>query len=205
MTMKSETSAGLYAPGHAVAERLERLPRTWWTYKIVLICCLAWLFEAFDIGLIGVVLPPLTQLWHLRPGDVSQLAIASTVGIVIGVVPSGILADQIGRKRMLIIGMSEATLLTLVAAGAPNLRWLVTLRFLAGLGMGAMFPLPYALVTEFVSSRLRGPFTGSWMPCSRSDILCRRCSARSWFQASHRTSGGEFSSYWAEYRCCTSW
>lgn len=162
--MSSQTTSviggALHQSGRAVAERLERLPRTWWTYKIVLVCCLAWLFEAFDIGLIGVVLPPLTRLWHLGPGEVSQLAIASTVGIVIGVVPSGILADQIGRKRMLMLGMTEATLLTLFATAAPSLPWLVALRFLAGLGMGAMFPLPYALVTEFVPSRSRGPFTG---------------------------------------------
>jgi putative MFS transporter len=155
--------AALSAPessGAGIAERLERIPRTWWTYKIVSICCLAWLVEAFDIGLIGVVLPPLRQLWALHPSDLSQLAIASTIGIVIGVVPSGILSDQIGRKKMLMLGMSEATFLTLAAALSPSLRWLVVLRLLAGLGMGAMFPLPYALVSEFVSSRTRGRFTG---------------------------------------------
>lgn len=143
-----------------IGERLERLPRTWWTYRILFLCCVAWLIEAFDIGLMGVVLPSLRQLWKLQPGQQSQLAVASTIGIVIGVIPSGVLADRIGRKRVLILGMAEATLLTLACTLASNLPQLVTLRVLAGLGMGAMFPLPYAMMTEFVPSKVRGPFTG---------------------------------------------
>ncbi|MHB8619215.1 MAG: MFS transporter, partial [Chloroflexota bacterium] len=114
----------------------------------------------FDIGLIGVVLPPIKELWKLGAGQVSQLAIASTVGIIIGVVPSGVLADRIGRKRVLMMGMAEYTVLTLLAGLAPSIGWLVGLRFVAGLGMGAMFPLPYAMMSEFVASRIRGAFTG---------------------------------------------
>lgn len=143
-----------------IGERLERLPRTWWTYKMLLLCCLAWLIEAFDIGLVGVILPAVRQLWNLGPAQISQLAVASTIGIVIGVIPSGILADRIGRKRMLLAGMTESTALTLACALAPSIEWLVALRFLAGLGMGAMFPLPYAMMSEFVGSGWRGAATG---------------------------------------------
>ena len=79
---------------------------------------------------------------------------------MIGVIPSGIMADRIGRKKMLMLGMGWSTVLTLFCALAPTIGWLVGLRFLAGLGMGAMFPLPYAMMSEFVSSRTRGAFTG---------------------------------------------
>jgi putative MFS transporter len=143
-----------------IGERIERLPKTWWTYKVLLLCSLAWLIEAFDIGLVGVVLPTLRDLWGLQPGHVSQLAVASTIGIVIGVIPSGIMADRIGRKRMLMLGMAWSTVFTLLCALAQTIGWLVALRFLAGLGMGAMFPLPYAMMSEFVPSRTRGAFTG---------------------------------------------
>jgi putative MFS transporter len=143
-----------------IGERIERLPKTWWTYKVLLLCSLAWLIEAFDIGLVGVILPTLRELWSLQPAHVSQLAVASTIGIVIGVIPSGIMADRIGRKRVLMLGMAWSTTLTLLCALAPSIGWLVALRFLAGLGMGAMFPLPYAMMSEFVPSRTRGAFTG---------------------------------------------
>ncbi len=143
-----------------IGERLERLPRTWWAYKMLTLCSLAWLVEAFDIGLVGVILPTVRALWELSPGQVSQLAVASTIGIIIGVIPSGIMADRVGRKRVLLAGMSFSTLLTLACAFAPSIGWLVTLRFLAGVGMGAMFPLPYSMMSELVSSKWRGRATG---------------------------------------------
>lgn len=143
-----------------IGERLERLPMTWWAYKMLTLCSLAWLVEAFDIGLVGVILPTVRGLWELSAGQVSQLAVASTIGIIVGVVPSGILADRIGRKRVLIGGMTVSTLLTLACAFAPSIGWLVALRFLAGLGMGAMFPLPYSMMSELLSSRWRGRATG---------------------------------------------
>lgn len=143
-----------------IGERLERLPRTWWAYKVLVLCSLAWLIEAVDIGIVGVILPTVTGLFELSPGQVSQLAVASTVGIIIGVIPSGIMADRIGRKRVLIAGMTVSTILTLLCAFAPSIGWLVALRFLAGLGMGAMFPLPYSMMSELVPSRMRGRATG---------------------------------------------
>ena len=143
-----------------IGERLERLPATWWSYKMLTLCSLAWLVEAFDIGLIGVILPTVTQLWGLTAGQISQLAVASTIGIIIGVVPSGILADKVGRKRVLIGGMVVSTLATLVCAFSPSVGWLIALRLLAGLGMGAMFPMPYSMMSELVPSRFRGRATG---------------------------------------------
>jgi putative MFS transporter len=143
-----------------IGERLERLPRTWWMYKMLILCSLAWLIEAVDIGLVGVILPTLSGLWELGPGQMSQLAVASTIGIIVGVIPSGIMADRIGRKRVLIAGMSVSTVLTFACALAPSIGWLVALRFLAGLGMGAMFPLPYSMMSELVGSGWRGRATG---------------------------------------------
>ena len=143
-----------------IGERLERLPRTWWMYKMLTLCSLAWLIEAVDIGLVGVILPTVSGLWELSPGQMSQLAVASTIGIIVGVIPSGVMADRIGRKRVLIAGMSVSTALTLACSLAPSIGWLVLLRFLAGLGMGAMFPLPYSMMSELVGSGWRGRATG---------------------------------------------
>ena len=104
--MAHDEEQAVGSPPLGIGERLERLPMTWWAYKMLTLCSLAWLVEAFDIGLVGVILPTVRGLWELSAGQVSQLAVASTIGIIIGVVPSGILADRIGRKRVLIGGMA---------------------------------------------------------------------------------------------------
>jgi putative MFS transporter len=146
--------------GLAISERIERLPLSSLGIRVLLLCCIAWLIEAFDIGLVGVVLPSLHQLYHLTPSQVGFLAAASTIGIVIGVIPSGMLADRFGRKQVLMGGLAWYTVITLVTALSPNIATVIALRLIAGVGMGAMFPMPYAYMSEFTSSRNRGAFTG---------------------------------------------
>ncbi len=157
---KPGTHSGEIRTGIGVAERLERLPVSGFHIQILFLCCLAWLIEAYDIGLIGVVLPPLHTLWHLTPKETGSLAAITAVGIVLGVIPSGFLADRFGRKRMLMIGMAWYTVVTGLTALAHGVVALIAARFVAGLGMGMMFPIPYAMLSEFVPLTHRGRFTG---------------------------------------------
>src|SRR6202021_4251123 len=97
---------------------------------------------------------------HLSAAQVGLLAAPPTVGIPIGMIPAGLLADRFGRKAVLIGGMLWFSGLTLVSALAPDFRTLLMLRGLSGLGMGATFIMPYALLVELVSSRTRAAFAG---------------------------------------------
>ena len=143
-----------------IPARMERLPVTWFTWKVVLLAGLAWFIESLSIGSLGVALNPLKQVMNLGAGQVGVLTAASTFGIVIGLIPAGFLADQFGRKRILVWGIVEYSVFTLLCAIAPNYTVLLIFRFLSGLGMGAVFPLPYAIVSEFVHSRQRTLFNG---------------------------------------------
>jgi putative MFS transporter len=75
-------------------------------------------------------------------------------------IPAGLLADRFGRKRVLIGGVMWFAGLTLISALAPNFQTLLLLRGLSGLGMAPTFIMPYALVSELVSSRTRAAFAG---------------------------------------------
>ena len=121
---------------------------------------LGWLVESYDIGLIGSVLPSLSHLYHLGTGQKSLLATASTIGIVAGIVPAGWLADRYGRKRVLIVGTVAYSVLTFATGMAGSFASIVVLRIVAGLAMGAVFPLPYAYGSELLPSSMRGRFTG---------------------------------------------
>lgn len=141
------------------AERLERLPTSGWHVRTVSLLFLAWLVESYDVGLIGNVLPALKATYHLGAGEESLLAIASSIGIVVGILPAGYLADQFGRKRVLIAGTLVYAVLTFVTGLVSGPVPIFVLRFLAGLGMGAVFPLPYAIGAELLPARIRGRFT----------------------------------------------
>jgi putative MFS transporter len=153
--MSTTTGAGLL-----LSARLQRLPTTRYTCAFVSLLAGALIIEAFDIGSLSVLLPILKPLMHLSAAQVGMLAAASTVGITIGMIPAGFLADRFGRKRVLIGGMLWFSGLTIVSALAPDFWTLLVLRGLSGLGMGATFIMPYALLVELVPSRTRAAFAG---------------------------------------------
>jgi putative MFS transporter len=149
----------------SLVARLERLPMTPYLWMLVLVAGGAWFVESLSIGATGVILPVLKPLWHLSPGQVGFLAVSSTVGVVVGLIPAGRVGDRIGRVRLLTYGIWVYSGLTLLSSLAPNYGTLVALRLLAGLGMGAVFPLPYAIVSEFVSRHRRTWLSGVLDAC----------------------------------------
>lgn len=142
------------------AERLDRLPPSRWLKGVMAILFLGWLVESYDIGLTGSVLPSLTSVYHLGTGLRSAVAIASAAGIVLGIAPAGWLADRLGRKRIMVAGTSAYSVLTFLTGLAPDIAVVIALRVLAGMAMGAVFPLPYAYGAELAPPSLRGRFTG---------------------------------------------
>jgi len=134
---------------------MTRAQRLW-----LVLAATAWLIESYDIGLISVVLVPFKKLWHLTASDVGLLVASATVGIVLGVVPAGFLADRLGRKRMMVGALAFYSVITALTALAPDWHAVLGLRLLAGIGLGAMFPLPYTLLTELSPATARGAVAG---------------------------------------------
>ena len=149
----------------SVAARLERLPVTWLTWRIVILAGCGWFTEALSIGSLGVSLPALRTTMGLTPGLVGLLVAMQTFGVVIGLIPAGKLADKYGRKRVLVGGIIWYSLFTFLCGVTPGYAALLVIRFCAGLGMGAIFPLPYAIVSEFVQKTHRTIFNGFMDAC----------------------------------------
>ncbi|WP_003540776.1 MFS transporter [Desulfotomaculum nigrificans] len=147
--------------------RLDRIPITGTIIRIMTLLVLAWIIEAFDIGIVGQTVLVLKKIWHLSPSDVGLLGTSSTLGIVIGVYFAGRLMDKFGRKKVLVWGVAWFAFFTGIGALFANLYWVVAMRFIAGLGEGAVFPIPYLLISEFVGAKRRGTIV-SW----QNAILC---------------------------------
>jgi putative MFS transporter len=144
----------------SIAVRMQRLPTTRFSWMIVLLVAGALVVEALDIGTLGTILPVLRQALALTPADIGLLAASSALGIVIGMIPAGRLADRFGRKPLLIAGILWFAAGTAIAAFSPNFTFLLIVRGLSGLGMAATFIMPYSIISEFVSERSRTAFSG---------------------------------------------
>ncbi len=67
---------------------------------------------------------------------------------------SGIVADRVGRRTVLVFGLLVFGVSGLASAVAPNPEWLIALRALAGVGAAAIFPVTLsALVDAYPEDR----------------------------------------------------
>jgi MFS family permease len=104
------------------------------------------------------VIPTLSETGDLGFTDAS-LTLASTLGLVgvgLGAVTIGPLADRVGRRRSLIGSIAAFSVLTVAVAFAQDVTQFIALRFLAGLGLGACLPTALAYMTEHARPGRRG-------------------------------------------------
>src|SRR5215469_3172904 len=144
-----------------VAARLERLPYCSWHFKMRLIICTAWIFDAFDSVAIAYVLPVLIGLWHLSPQQIGSLISIGFAGQLVGALCFGWIAERWGRLNSMIITLLLFTLAALACAFATNYETLLGLRFIQGIGLGGEVPLMAAYVNEFAKATNRGRFSVS--------------------------------------------
>jgi len=140
--------------------RLNRMPITRSVVGIIIIVTLIGLCEAFDIGIVGSIITVLKKPWHLNAAKLGLLGISSTVGVVVGLIPSGFLADRFGRRRVVILGVIFFSVITFLGAFVGNFSELLLIRFFAGIGEGAILPMPYLILSEFIRSKRRGVTVG---------------------------------------------
>jgi len=157
--MNSLTRTDLVVAENLLA-RLDRVPITRSIIVIGALLTLAWMIESFDIGIVGSVILALKTAWKLGPADIGLIGTSGTVGIVLGLALAGPLVDRFGRRKVLIAGVGWFSFFTLIGAAFARLDWIVLMRFIAGLGEGAVFTLPYLMISELVNPRKRGSIVG---------------------------------------------
>ncbi|HUA55337.1 MAG TPA: MFS transporter [Candidatus Sulfotelmatobacter sp.] len=140
------------------------LTRTQW--KTLAASNLGWLFDGYETyALIITVAVALHQL--LDPSLYPQIpAYAGTViGITLfgwgtGGIIAGVLADYIGRRRMMMIAILSYSVLTGLSAFAWNWESFAALRFLVGLAIGTEWVTGSSMTAEIWPDRARGRGAG---------------------------------------------
>ncbi|MBQ7703867.1 MAG: MFS transporter [Selenomonadaceae bacterium] len=141
-----------------ILERLENLPVGSFHYKLLVVTGLGWLFDSMDTGLISFVLPVLAKEWGLTPEQVGWIGSIGLIGMALGAVLAGTVADRLGRKKV----FAATVILYSVSTGLCAVAWsyesLLFFRFLVGFGLGGELPVAATLMSEYAPSHLRGRF-----------------------------------------------
>lgn len=138
-----------------VPRYIDRHPIGAFQVGVMLICAAVLFVDGFDTQAIGYVAPAIAQEWKLARGALGPVFSAGLFGLMLGALISGTVADRIGRKRIIVvstIAFGVGSLLTMFVHDAP---WLITLRFLTGLGLGGAMPNAVALTCEISPHRRR--------------------------------------------------
>ncbi|MFF9781263.1 MFS transporter [Streptomyces nigrescens] len=144
--------------GARAAARLDRLPPSRWHRRITLIVGIGAFFDLYEIFLGGVLAAALAEQWHLGHTAKSWVIAVGFLGMFVGANVLSVLADRFGRRRMFLVNLGAYAFFSLLCAAAPNLSWLLVLRFLSGLGLGAELVLVDTYLAEFLPRAVRGRY-----------------------------------------------
>lgn len=124
--------------------------------KIFIVGGLGYMFDAWDVSLNGFLTPLVGLDFGLSSADRGWVATANLIGMAVGAIVFGSIADRMGRKKSFTVTLLIFAIFSLVGAFSPNYGIFLILRFLAGFGLGGCIPVDYALVGEFSPRRIRG-------------------------------------------------
>jgi AAHS family 3-hydroxyphenylpropionic acid transporter len=132
----------------AVRELEAREPEKLHTARVLIACAVVILLEGFDLGTAGVSAPRLAPLFHLDPAQLGRFLGASAVGVFLGAIVGGVVADRTSRRPVLVAGVLLFGLASLSTALATSLPGLMAARLVTGLGLGAAMPVAIALASD---------------------------------------------------------
>lgn len=126
---------------------------------------LGWLFDGYETyTLVLVAAIAVRQLQTVPPAQlppyISGLFAITLVGWATGGLIAGVLADYIGRKRVLIYSIVIYAVFALLSAASTNYWWLLAARFCTGIGLGGEWGSGASLVGELWPSSIRGRVAG---------------------------------------------
>ena len=117
---------------------------------------LGWMFDAMDVGLLSFILAALKADWGLSAGQMGWLGAINSIGMAVGAIGFGMLADRIGRKQVFVLTLLLFAIASGLSAFATTLTVLFVLRFFIGMGLGGELPVASTYVSERVPAHERG-------------------------------------------------
>lgn len=143
---------------HGIAARLDRMPISGFHVKIMWLLAGITFCDSVDMSIGGPIGAVLQDQGFMTLEQFAFFNSITMVGYLIGGLMSGLVSDNFGRKKAVIVCGSIFTVFCFVAAMSPDANFLTACRFFMGVGLGAAFPAGYSALTEYTPPQKRGKY-----------------------------------------------
>ncbi|MEY2195230.1 MFS transporter [Neobacillus sp. BF23-41] len=124
--------------------------------RLLGIAGMGWMFDAMDVGMLSFIIAALKVEWELTPGQMGWIGSVNSIGMAVGALIFGLMADKVGRKNVFIITLLLFSVGSGLSAMTTTLTAFLVLRFFIGAGLGGELPVASTLVSESVPAEKRG-------------------------------------------------
>jgi sugar phosphate permease len=124
-------------------------------WRVCFLLFLTWLFSYVDRSLMPIALPFIGQEFHLSPTVMGVVISAFFVGYGSMQIPGGLLADKIGPRKCIALGVFFWAVFSFVTGTVGSLAELIGVRVLFGLGEGIHPPAAFKSISAWFGSAER--------------------------------------------------
>lgn len=122
--------------------------------------CIASFLGCIDLTVVNTILPAVGQEFNTTIHTTQWVTSIFMVALSAFMVPAGSLADRLGRKRVLMGGLTTFGAASLLAGISPQFWTLVAARFAQGLGCAVLYTVSGAIVSAMFEEREQGKALG---------------------------------------------
>ena len=136
-------------------ERIHQEPMKTGQWYIVAICIGILALDGYDVLAIAFAAPGMTAEWGLSKAVLGIILPAELVGMALGSIIMGALADSKGRRPTMLLGLVILTVGMGVAGLAPNIYVLGAARVFTGIGIGGLLAAATATSSDYCNNKNR--------------------------------------------------
>ncbi|XP_075945610.1 synaptic vesicle glycoprotein 2C [Anarhichas minor] len=125
-------------------------------WLLLVVCGWANASDAVEILCVSFLLPTARCDLLLSSSDMGLLTASIFLGMMVGGYTWGYLADQRGRRRVLVVSLTVNGVFGGLASVAPWFWLFLLLRFISGIGVGGSIPVIFSYFSEFMPRLRRG-------------------------------------------------
>lgn len=146
-------------------QRLDRLKLTKYHAFVYAFQGIGQLFDGYTLQILIVSFLFMLPSLHLSMAYAGYISTFNNIGLLIGALIWGNVADYIGRKDAFLLTILIYAIGSIFTVMSYNLPALLASRVITGFGLGGEVPLVYSVISEWTPKRFRGIVQGifGWM------------------------------------------